>query len=321
MFSASECVHLNTMNSNNQNYQQGQWAKWTGVGVSALLVYLLFSSHGDLTKTIETPKVEPAVVNKIEAPEAPVATKPMQLAGNQRNGVFTLNGSVPTDAIKTQVEAELLKTFGQGNYVNNLVVSADVKPAGWLSKLTGLFDFFKLSGSEVTFNGDAITLSGTAATLTDKLQALLGNTATVTALDTASAAKTATGSALEALNTLKPAASSREILDALNLQIINFASGSAVIPAENQAVLKKAAELPKTKNDLNFEIGGHADNVGPAEANRALSEKRANAVKNLLIKNGVPTAMLTAKGYGSDIPVADNSTEAGRFKNRRIEYR
>ena len=309
------------MTSNNLNPEQGQWAKWTGVGVSALLVYLLFTHHGDLAKTTEAPKVEPAVINKIEAPEIPIATKSMQLSGNQRNGVFTLNGSVPSDAIKAQIDAELLKTFGQGNYVNNLIVAADVKPASWLGKLTGLFDLFKLSGSEVTFNGDTVTLSGNAVTLTDQLQALLGDTATIAALDTASAAKTATGSALGALNALKSDASSREILDALNLQIINFASGSAAIPAENQAVLKKAAELLKNKNDLSFEIGGHADNVGPAEANRALSEKRANAVKALLIKNGVPATMLTAKGYGSDIHVADNSTEAGRFKNRRIEYR
>jgi outer membrane protein OmpA-like peptidoglycan-associated protein len=149
----------------------------------------------------------------------------------------------------------------------------------------------------------------------------LGDGFKVSTLDIANASKAATGNALDTLNALKPDASGKEILDALNLQIINFASGSAVIPAENQAVLKKAATLLKDKKDFTFEIGGHADNVGNEAANLTLSEKRAAAVRDLLIKNGVANNMLTAKGYGSTIPVADNTTEAGRFKNRRIEYR
>ncbi|GHA65495.1 hypothetical protein GCM10009007_02610 [Formosimonas limnophila] len=307
--------------SSNNTHKQGQWAKWTGAAVAALLVALLFRGCNDWGQTVQAPKIDPAVVNKIDAPAVPVANKLMQLAGFNNNGKFTLNGTVPTDAIKAQIDAELKKTFGDGNYVNNLAVAADVKPAGWLAKLAGLFDFFKVSGAEVTFNGDAVTLSGTTGSLSEKLQTFLGDSIKVSALDIANASKAATGNALDTLNALKPDASGKEILDALNLQIINFASGSAVIPAENQAVLKKAATLLKDKKDFTFEIGGHADNVGNEAANLTLSEKRAAAVRDFLVKNGVADTMLTAKGYGSSIPVADNATEAGRFKNRRIEYR
>ena len=309
------------MNSNKDTRKQGQWAKWTGAAVAALLVAQLFRGSNDWGQTVQTPKVDPAVANKIDAPAVPMANKLMQLAGFNNNGKFTLNGTVPSDAIKVQIDVELKKTFGENNYINNLTVAADVKPAGWLTKLSGLFDLFKVSGAEVTFNGETLSLSGTAGSLSEKLQAFLGDGFKVSTLDIANASKAATGNALDTLNALKPDASGKEILDALNLQIINFASGSAVIPAENQAVLKKAATLLKDKKDFTFEIGGHADNVGNEAANLTLSERRAAAVRDFLIKNGVANTMLTAKGYGSNIPVADNTTEAGRFKNRRIEYR
>jgi outer membrane protein OmpA-like peptidoglycan-associated protein len=106
----------------------------------------------------------------------------------------------------------------------------------------------------------------------------------------------------------------------MNMQIINFASGSAQIPAINQTVLKKAAVLLKGKTDV-FEIAGHADNIGNEANNLTLSETRAKAVRAFLVKQQVPANNITAKGYGSAVPVASNDTETGRLKNRRIEYK
>ncbi len=70
-----------------------------------------------------------------------------------------------------------------------------------------------------------------------------------------------------------------------------------------------------------IEIGGHTDNTGDAAANVALSQARADAVRNALLKAGVDPANLVAKGYGSAQPVASNDLLEGRFRNRRIEYR
>ena len=299
-----------------QQSNNGQWAKWVGVGVAALLVALLFRGCDKWGQTTQMPEPAPVTVNKVAQ-----ASKAMMLTGANVNGKFTLNGVVPSDAIKAQIDAELKKTFGDGNYINNLTVAADVKPANWLAKLSGLFDWFKLPGSEVTFNGDTITLSGTAASLKDKLQAFVGDTTKVEGLNIAEAAQMATGNALDALNKLKPDASGDDVLKAMSLQIINFASGSTEIPAENQAALSKAAEFLKAQSAFKFEIGGHADNVGKSDANLALSDKRAQAVRAFLVKNGVAAANITAKGYGDTTPVADNTTETGRLKNRRIEYK
>lgn len=299
-----------------QQSNKGQWAKWIGVGVAALLVALLFRGCDKWGQTTQVPEPVPVTVNKVAE-----ATKAMLLTGANVNGKFTLNGVVPSDAIKAQIDAELKKTFGDGNYVNNLTVAADVKPAGWLARLSGLFDWFKLPGSEVTFNGDVITLSGTAGSLRDKLQAFVGDTAKVEGLDVAAAAQIATGSALDALNALPTDASGDDVLKAMSLQIINFASGSTQIPAENQAVLSKAAQFLKAQSTFKFEIAGHADNVGASDANLALSNKRAEAVRAFLVKNGVASANITAQGYGDTMPVSDNTTETGRLKNRRIEYK
>ncbi len=69
-----------------------------------------------------------------------------------------------------------------------------------------------------------------------------------------------------------------------------------------------------------MEIAGHTDNVGSPEYNLNLSLKRAEAIKNFLVKKGVKENRLTAKGYGSQYPLVDNTTESNRQKNRRSEF-
>ena len=67
-------------------------------------------------------------------------------------------------------------------------------------------------------------------------------------------------------------------------------------------------------------FAGHTDDIGPADGNQRLSQRRADAVRNWLVDNGIDADRLTAVGYGEDQPIADNSTEEGRTANRRIEF-
>jgi outer membrane protein OmpA-like peptidoglycan-associated protein len=124
-----------------------------------------------------------------------------------------------------------------------------------------------------------------------------------------------------ALASLRPGYSAQQLVDALNLQVINFPTGSADLPADSYDFLNKAAAgLKAAPAGAVIDVGGHTDNTGDASANRTLSQQRADAVRNYLVQQGVNPGMLTATGYGDTKPVASNDTDEGRFHNRRIEF-
>ena len=79
------------------------------------------------------------------------------------------------------------------------------------------------------------------------------------------------------------------------------------------------ADLLSKDATLKLEVQGHTDNVGSDAYNQTLSEARARAVVDWLTKHGTAPDRLTAKGYGQTVPVADNNTDEGRAKNRRVE--
>lgn len=107
----------------------------------------------------------------------------------------------------------------------------------------------------------------------------------------------------------------------LTLDGIIFKSGSSKIDALSAPVLARAAVALAKAPEAKVEIAGFTDNKGKASVNKKLSQNRANAVKAYLVKLGANPAQLTAVGYGSAEPVADNATAEGREVNRRIEFR
>ena len=72
---------------------------------------------------------------------------------------------------------------------------------------------------------------------------------------------------------------------------------------------------------VKFEVSGHTDNVGNKEALRTLSENRVRAVKDYLVSKGINKDRIEGKGYGGDVPVVPNTTEANRQRNRRVEFK
>lgn len=110
-----------------------------------------------------------------------------------------------------------------------------------------------------------------------------------------------------------------EIKAAMTLKGVRFKTGSAQLDPSSVTVLEEVAASLKAWPMVRVEVQGHTDNVGAAEANRNLSAQRAETVREYLIAAGVEPARLTAVGYGEDLPVADNTTEAGRQTNRRVE--
>jgi OOP family OmpA-OmpF porin len=118
--------------------------------------------------------------------------------------------------------------------------------------------------------------------------------------------------------------SSSAMLDGLNKDgfialDIHFDTAKASIKADSEGQIEEIAALLKAHPQLKLSVEGHTDNTGTPEGNRKLSGDRAAAVKAALVSRGIEAARLQSKGFGQDKPVADNRTEEGRAKNRRVE--
>lgn len=99
---------------------------------------------------------------------------------------------------------------------------------------------------------------------------------------------------------------------------INFDTGSSTITAGSEQTLGEVANLLKKNSAWKMQVEGHTDNVGTKEANMRLSQARADAVRMWLVSNGVDGARLIAKGFGDTKPLANNSNDEGRARNRRV---
>jgi outer membrane protein OmpA-like peptidoglycan-associated protein len=85
------------------------------------------------------------------------------------------------------------------------------------------------------------------------------------------------------------------------------------------ATVEQIAALLKAHADLKVSIEGHTDNVGTPQSNKILSQERAKSVVNAAVQKGIVAERMTAVGWGQEKPIADNRSEDGRAKNRRVE--
>jgi OOP family OmpA-OmpF porin len=108
--------------------------------------------------------------------------------------------------------------------------------------------------------------------------------------------------------------------DLLGQARIRFESGKADIVADSAGLLDRLIETALRCPNTNIEIAGHTDSDGEEPSNQALSEKRAQAVTDYLVKAGLPANRFSAVGYGSTQPIAGNDNDQGRAQNRRIDF-
>ncbi len=110
-----------------------------------------------------------------------------------------------------------------------------------------------------------------------------------------------------------------ELKKSFVLKGVNFITGSDEITEASKGVLDQVAATLIKNGDVKVEVAGYTDDRGESGFNQTLSQKRAEAVKVYLRSSGVSADRMKARGYGEDAPIADNSTSAGRAKNRRVE--
>jgi outer membrane protein OmpA-like peptidoglycan-associated protein len=104
-------------------------------------------------------------------------------------------------------------------------------------------------------------------------------------------------------------------------ETVYFDTGKATIQKRSFKLLDQVAKLLTEHSEIEkVSVEGHTDNQGKPEANLKLSQRRAEAVRDYLVKKGVAPERLTAKGFGQERPIAPNNTAKGRATNRRVEF-
>ena len=230
---------------------------------------------------------------------------------------------------KTSIANALNAVFGADKVKSEISVDQNATTASWLGNLRAGLEALKGANVDAIFEGNKVNVGGAAmdnsvrSKIIAALSSALGVGVTVGALTdkTAEAVAVANNRATTELASLGSGFGVKDLLFALNDSMVNFASDSADVPESMAPFLKTAAaDLKQLKTGHVLEIAGYTDNTGDAALNLALSQKRAEAVREALIKYGADPDMLVAKGYGEADPVANNDTPEGRLKNRRIEY-
>ena len=226
------------------------------------------------------------------------------------NGKITLSGEVVDEKAKSSLLNPAKLLWGNDNVIDRLTVKADanrfwwnVKPLEVLSKLKQIPDF-KLHLEDNKITGNAIV--GTEASKENLLAGLK---------------KWFTSDAQSEVNVDVDAKYASDLVDPntlLNLSI-EYATGASDVPESVKPVLNQIATILK-EDPRKIAINGHTDNVGVPAENKSLSLTRAEKIKAYLESQGVDAGQLSAAGFGDSKPLADNSSDLGKAKNRRIEF-
>ena len=310
-----------------------QSSERTSAGAAATAQPASASAEASAASASTPAAVAASAASEAQQPAAaPAPTTDSQLSFKvDAAGKPMLTATVGSEAEKTELIDALTKRFGADRFVANVTVDQDTKQADWLVHLDGLLPLMALPGAEVKVDGAQVELSGSAANAKlgwlDKLKSLFGGSYQIGSFNVEQAVANATENfrgAIKGLLTPDSSCATADVVKVLNLQVINFASAGARVPASALEDLNQSAQVlnacARNGKTAKLEVAGYSDNVGGAQANLQLSKKRAEAVRAYLVKTGVPADSLVAQGYGDARPVASNDTASGRFANRRIEF-
>ena len=273
--------------------------------------------------------VAPAVVQAPAVPPAPATpAQPPRLTLSNDDGLVHYSGSVHDDETRTSIINSLKAVFGADKIQGDIGVDLNRGAAPWLVNFRTALENLKVPGVQALFDGNSVNLGGIISEadrdrIANSLKSVLGTGVVLGTLadKVTDMVASANSKVIAALTSLKTGFDAKDLTGILNQSIVNFPSGGAELPAASTALLQQvAAHVKQLGPGTVLEIAGYTDNNGDAAANVALSQRRADAVRNALIHAGVDPSMLVAKGYGSANAIANNDLLEGRFRNRRIEY-
>src|SRR3981189_3133085 len=229
---------------------------------------------------------------------------------------LTLTGYVPDNTVHAAIAAAAGRNFFSEKIVDNLKASV-AAPASFANMVTSaLGALSRLSTGTLVVSDREVKLSGDALYEASAGQIRAGLTKDLPR-----------GWQAKPEISVKPAAAPVDATvcqqlfsDLLAKGKIRFESGRAIIDPDSAGLLDRLIETALRCPTVNIGIAGHTDADGEDGFNQTLSEKRAQAVADYLVKAGLPASRLTAMGYGSTQPVATNDTDEGKAQNRRIDF-
>ncbi len=240
---------------------------------------------------------------------------------SQSTGRVELRGRLPDEMQRNVVDNFAKATFGADKVYQAAVLDADL-PSGWpVRVLAGLEALGELEGGELIVRADTVDVTG-----------VTGSTESKARISQILSGKLGQGQAFKVDVTydkkLDPIASlptaqecAAKVDGVLKANKIVFEPASTEIDGNAAKIMGLLATALDKCANLRMEISGHTDNDGSEESNLSLSQARADAVLIALQGRQVDVSGFTAKGYGESVPIADNDTDAGREKNRRIEIK
>lgn len=275
------------------------------------VLWLALWALGGLASDAQAQGVRPAGA---AAPAAPAAAPPAAatVPGDLLPGSVVVSGTVPDQQTRQDIVAKVRALYGADRVVDQLGVANLVAPPNWSQQVQKLItpELKQVSRGQVSIQGNVVEIRGEVANEMQRQQIvsqMLGDL---------------NNAAYSVRNGLRVSAKGQEKIDStLAERVIQFETGSPDLTPRGQEILDQLLPVLRGLTGQRFEIIGHTDNQGSRTTNVALSQARADTVRNYFVRKGMPEGLFSALGVGPDRPVASNDSAAGRERNRRIEFR
>lgn len=301
-----------------------------GLIILGALAWALLRGCQENPEPVATPVVteEQAVTDDQVVAAADIQPASLRLATGEANTLYACRMNVGDEALQTSIMNAMSNTFGdeadkcRADVDDNFAIDMPAAP-----QLATILPIFKnVPNASMVIKGDEIIVNAPDADVLDGLVADLQAAApamTVIAegpLDLQNEIDDSVVAAQTAMDNLGDNPDPRDVARALSLQVINFELDKAIIPDVNKPLLDRAVQIMEQVPDMELMIIGHTDKLASNAYNMELSQERADAVKEYMVSQGADASKLQTTGKGETDPIADNSTEQGRFRNRRIEF-
>lgn len=329
--SATSTSTTSTSTTSNSNKSGGGFKSLLpliGLLLLGLIIFFLWRGCNDNKATAPAENATTGQVAPVPTDDVNKDFSSFNITTGEGDEVYACGGEVGNQALKDNILGAVANVFGTSEKCDNIQVDDDnaMTLAGQENLEAALTQIKAIPNASAEFKDGKVIVNAPDATALNNLVSQLQGTLTgvtvegAQALDVQSTVDQSVQAAMNALNALDANSTPADLANALNLQVINFEVGSDDIPDVNEVVLNKAVEVMKVIPNAALNITGHTDSTGNENQNVTLSQERADAVKEYLTDQGAPSTALTSTGAGSSQPVADNATDQGKFRNRRISF-